>query len=107
MHGSANLRERSQRQEPRLPSIDLDAVVAAVAERVAAKVLEHLAASSAVADGPLLLTIEQAAQKLGRTAPAIEHFVRENKLPVVRIDRRVFIDHRDILSLIEQHKTNI
>ena len=53
---------------------------------------------------PLLLTREQAARKLGRTVPALEHLIHEGKLPVVRIDCRVFIDVRDILRLIDQSK---
>ena len=89
-----------------IPPIQLDALVEAIAERVALKVIERLTASSpTTADDPLLLTIEQAARKLGRTVPAAEHLIRENKFPVVRIDRRVFVDYRDILCLIEQHKT--
>ena len=79
-------------------------MVEAVAERVAEKILRRLPANSPNADDPLLLTIEQTACKLGRTVPAVEHLIRENKLPVVRIDRRVFIDYRDILSLIDRHK---
>ena len=46
MHVAANLRERSQRQEPRLPPIDLNALVEAVVDRIAAKVLERLPPSS-------------------------------------------------------------
>jgi len=84
--------------------LDLNALVEAIAERVAVKVLSQLPAKPPMVDEPLLLTIEQAARKLGRTVPAIEHLIREGKLPVVRIDRRVSIDWRDILSLVECHK---
>ena len=87
-----------------IPTLDLDAMVEAVAERVAEKILKRFPSNSASVDDPLLLTTEQTAQKLGRTVPAVEHLIRENKLPVVRIDRRVFIDYRDILSLIDRHK---
>ena len=87
-----------------IPSLDLDAMVEAVAERVAEKILKRFPSNSASVGDPLLLTTEQTAQKLGRTVPAVEHLIRENKLPVVRIDRRVFIDYRDILSLIDRHK---
>jgi hypothetical protein len=88
-----------------ITSLDLNELVEAVAERVAEKILRRIPVNSQT-DDPLLLTIEQSARKLGRTAPAVEHLVRENKIPVVRIDRRVFIDHRDILSLIERHKVH-
>jgi excisionase family DNA binding protein len=87
-----------------MPSFDLEALVEAVAERVTEKILDRFPANSIKVDDPLLLTVEQAARKLGRTVPAVEHLIREGRLPVVRFDRRVFIDTRDILSLIERHK---
>jgi hypothetical protein len=87
-----------------IPSLNLESRVVALAERVAEKILKRLPADSSNDDSPLLLTVEQGARKLGRTVPAIEHLIRENKLPVVRLDRRVFIDYRDILSLIERCK---
>jgi Helix-turn-helix domain len=79
--------------------------IESVAQRVVEKLSNRLPQQSHALDEPLLLTVEQAARKLGRTAPAVEHLIRESKLPVVRIDRRVFIDYRDILSLVAQHKT--
>lgn len=86
-----------------LPGFDLTEFVDAVAERLNAKL--HGAASMDVnRDEPLLLTIEQAAKKLGRSVTATEHLVRSGKLKSVRIDRRVQIDHRDILTLIQQSK---
>jgi excisionase family DNA binding protein len=88
------------------PLLDLDALVDDVAERVAQKLLGRMPQNSPQGDEPLLLTIEQAARKLGRTVPAVEHLIREGKISVVRIDRRVFIDFRDILSLIAQHKVS-
>lgn len=91
-------------KEPILPELDLGALVEAFAERVSQRILERLPRASDGND-PLLLTREQAARKLGRTVPAIEHLINEGKLPVVRIDRRVFIDMRDIIRLIDQHKT--
>jgi len=78
--------------------------IESVADRVVEKISNRLPQQTHALDEPLLLTIEQAARKLGRTAPAVEHLIRENKLPVVRIDRRVFIDYRDILSLVAQCK---
>ena len=87
-----------------LPPLDFDAIVESIADRVAEKILARLPQESLQADDPLLLSIEQAASKLGRTAPAIEHLIREHRLPVVRLDRRVFVDYRDILKLIDKHK---
>lgn len=86
-----------------LPGLDLSGIVNAIAERVAEK-LRGNPTTSTPADEPLLLTVEQTALKLGRTVPAVEHLIRKNKLRVVRIDRRISIDYRDILALIEQHK---
>ena len=92
-------------QQRLLPLVDLDALAEIIAERVVAKTLERSPGRPLAADDPLLLTIEGAARKLGRTTPATEHLIREKKLPVVRIDRRIYIDYRDILLLIERHKT--
>jgi hypothetical protein len=90
---------------PQVTGVDLTAFVDAVADRVANKVLAEIRLMAPAAEETLLLTVQQVARKLGRTVAAVEHLIRENKLPVVRIDRRVFVDYRDILSLIERHKT--
>jgi len=90
---------------PQVPGVDLTAFVDAVADRVATKVLAEIRLMPTAAEETLLLTVHQVVRKLGRTVAAVEHLIRENKLPVVRIDRRVFVDYRDILSLIERHKT--
>ena len=87
-----------------LPPLDLDVIVDSIADRVAEKILARLPQHSPSADDPLLLSIEQAANKLGRTVPAMEHLIRQHRLPIVRIDRRIFLDYRDILKLIDDHK---
>ena len=87
-----------------VPGIDLTTLVDAVADRVVAK-LHGAVPHQMDTNEPLLLTLEQAARKLGRTVPAVEHLIRDNKLPAVRFDRRIFIDHRDILALIERSKS--
>jgi hypothetical protein len=86
-----------------LPGIDLNAIVDAVADRVAAK-LQSVIQQTATGNEPLLLTIEQASRIIGRSVAATEHLVREGTLPVVRIDRRIYIDYRDILDLIDRSK---
>ncbi|MBM3773964.1 MAG: helix-turn-helix domain-containing protein [Acidobacteria bacterium] len=53
---------------------------------------------------PVLLTVEQAAAYLGRTKEAVQHLIAERKVPVVRADRRVFLDARDLDQWIEQNK---
>ena len=87
-----------------LPGIDLNAIVDAVADRIVVKLRGVVPPTQTNGDEPLLLTIEQAAKKLGRTVSATEHLVRAGTLKAVRIDRRVRIDYRDILALIEQGK---
>ncbi len=87
-----------------LPSVDFDALLDDIAERVATKISERRPTNVITPDDPLLLTVGQAAKKLGRTITAIEHMVRSGKLKAVRIDSRVQIDYRDILALIDQRK---
>jgi hypothetical protein len=82
---------------------DLASLLDAIADRVAIKVLERMPTPPA-SDGPLLLTVGQAAIKLGRTVPAVEHLIRERRLPVVRFDRRVMLDVRDIVALVNTSK---
>jgi excisionase family DNA binding protein len=81
---------------------DLGPLLDALADRVATKVLERLPSQNTAR--PLLLTVEQAALRLGRTVPAVQHLIRERRLPVVRFDRRVMLDERDILALIDASK---
>lgn len=89
------------RVEPML--FDLDPIIDAIADRLAIKVLERLPTAPA-GEGQLLLTVGQAAIKLGRTVPAVEHLIRERRLPVVRFDRRVMLDMRDIIALVNNSK---
>ena len=104
MKGSQRVMSAGHTETPlALPGLDLAGIVNAIVERVVEKLRGNPATSTTV-DEPLLLTVEQTAFKLGRTVPAVEHLIRKTKLRVVRIDRRISIDYRDILALIEQHK---
>jgi hypothetical protein len=85
-----------------LPVIDLTTIVHAVADHLAARL--QAAAGPTVANEPLLLTIEQASRKLGRSVPATEHLIRKGTLRTVRFDGRISVDYRDILALIERSK---
>lgn len=87
-----------------LAGIDLTAFADALAEHIVTKLGDSTMLLQFQGDEPLLLTIEQAARKLGRSVSATEHLVRAGTLKAVRIDRRVEIDYRDILTLIEQSK---
>jgi len=53
---------------------------------------------------PRLLTVEQAAVYMGRSEEAMQHMVANGKVPTVRMDRRVFVDVRDLEALIEDSK---
>ena len=54
-----------------------------------------------------LLTVEEAAAYLGRTKEAVQHLIAAAKLPVVKSDRRVFLDIRDLDIWIEQNKVQV
>jgi hypothetical protein len=85
--------------------VDLDVLIAALAKKVAAQVREELAGDAVASITPRLLTVEQAATYMGRTEEAMQHMVANGKVPTVRIDRRVFLDVRDLNGLIESYKT--
>lgn len=51
-----------------------------------------------------LLTVEQAAAYLGRSELAVRDLVKTQAFPVVRLDRRVQIDIRDLDTWITRHK---
>jgi excisionase family DNA binding protein len=83
--------------------LNLDALIDAIAERVA----ERLRAGSSSESGtvrPRLLSVAQAAQYLGRSRESVEHLIAAGKIPTVRIDRRVFLDLIDLDRLIEDSK---
>ena len=84
---------------------DIDALLADLAKRVAAELrteLDHTATTATVR--PRLLTVDQAATYLGRTKTSIQHLISERAIPVVRHDRRVFLDIRDLDDWIESAK---
>jgi excisionase family DNA binding protein len=51
-----------------------------------------------------LYTLEEAGTYLGRSKHTVKEMVREGKIPVVKYDRRVFIDLHDMDELIEATK---
>jgi excisionase family DNA binding protein len=83
---------------------DIDGLIDVFAERVAAKLRDQPADPGGGAMKPRLLTVEQAAVYLGRTKEAVEHMIAGGKLPVVRADRRVFLDVRDLDRWIDANK---
>jgi excisionase family DNA binding protein len=80
----------------------LGAALGVLAERVADLVAERLEA--APVRRQRLLTVEQAAEYLGRSRLAVEHMIASGRLPVVRADRRVFLDVKDLDRWIESNK---
>jgi excisionase family DNA binding protein len=86
-----------------IPGINLDQVLDALADRVAAR-LRDGSPSSDCAVKPRLLTVDQAAVYIGRSKEAVQHIVSSGKVPTVRSDRRVFIDVEDLNDWIREHK---
>jgi len=84
--------------------LTIDALLDALADRVAAKVRAELAqAGNGPAVRPRLLTAEQAGAYLGRSKAAVQHMVASRRLPVVRDGHRVFLDVRELDRWIEAH----
>ena len=84
---------------------NIDGFIDALAKRVASQVLAELGQDGATGVRPRLFTVEQAAAYLGRTEEAMQHMIAGGKIETVRIDRRVFVDVRDLDRLIESSKT--
>jgi hypothetical protein len=84
--------------------VDMDAMI----ERVAVKVVEQVARTlqfpSKDSISPRLLSVKQGAAYIGRTEDSVQHLIATGRLPVVRTDRRVFLDIRDLDSWIEDNK---
>jgi excisionase family DNA binding protein len=79
----------------------------ALADKIAARLMQHRLAEpdGSRSGGPQrLLTIADAARYLGRTKAGINHLIHEGTLPTVRLDRRVFLDRKDLDALIEKTK---
>jgi excisionase family DNA binding protein len=85
-----------------LPKLDLESILDALADRVAAKLGNQMLGGTIK---PRLLSVEQASVYLGRSKEAVEHMIAAGKLPVVRADRRVFLDVKDLDRFIDENKT--
>jgi excisionase family DNA binding protein len=86
-------------------SFNIDGLIEAFAKRVAAQLRAELIQPGGATVKSRLLTVEQAASYMGRSEEAMQHMIASGKIPAVRIDRRVFIDMRDLDKLIEDNKT--
>lgn len=52
-----------------------------------------------------LLSVREASTYLGRSIPALRELIWAGKLPIVRSDRRIFLDVQDLDKWIDSHKT--
>jgi excisionase family DNA binding protein len=84
--------------------VNFDSLLESMADLIADRVAKKLASSGRTPVQPRLLTVEQAATFLGRTKEAIQHMVSAGKIAIVKSDRRVFLDVRDIDAWIEANK---
>lgn len=84
--------------------VNFDGLLESMADLIADKVAKKLADSGSTPVQPRLLTVDQAATFLGRTKDAIQHMVSAGKIAIVKSDRRVFLDVRDLERWIEVNK---
>ena len=89
-----------------MPTFTLDALIDLVAERLAAKLRKGIGPSrpGGVIE-PRLLTVKQAAVRLGRSREAVQHMVASRKLPTIRDGRRVFLDVKDLDDWIAANRS--
>ena len=84
---------------------NIELLLDSLADRVAARLGNRLAESNGTAIRPRLLTVDQAAMYLGRTKTSVQHLISDGAIPVVRHDRRVFLDVRDLDCWIDAAKS--
>ena len=84
----------------------LNTFINAFTDLIAAKVSERLTATDH--ESPKikkrLFTVEEAAVYLGRTKEGVQHMIAAAKLTTVKLDRRVFLDRKDLDAMIERSK---
>ena len=84
---------------------NLDALIDKMAERVVARLKGQInQAPNVHVVRPRLLTVEQAGQYLSRSSASVRHLINAGKLPVARLDGRVFLDVVDLDRIIEESK---
>lgn len=88
--------------EPRDLEPAFQEFIGALAARIATDVCARLTAAQSTR--PRLLTVEQAATYLGRTAKGVYVLKAHGMLPYVQIDGRVMFDIQDLDRVIEQNK---
>jgi len=84
----------------------IDGFIRALVKETVSETVAALARESAAASVKRrLFTVEEAAAYMGRSEEAMQHMIAGGKIPTVRVDRRVFVDVRDLDKLIDNHKT--
>ncbi len=84
---------------------DIDGLLEALAEKVAARLRAGMERNGSGTEiRPRLLTVDQAATYLGRSKASVQHLISDQAIPVVRHDRRVFLDVRDLDGWIDAAK---
>ena len=84
------------------PRLDLDWLLDALAERVVTKLTSQALPEPKLK--PRLLTVKAAAEYLSRSSHSVRHLIAAGKLPVVKLDQRIFLDVKDLDLVIEDCK---
>ena len=88
-----------------IAGLNLDALLDDLSDRIVQKLRANLPSTNGSGTvAPRLLTVDQAAEYLGRTKTAVQHMISQRKIPVVKSDRRCFVDVRDLDRWIEDNK---
>lgn len=85
-------------------------VVNALADAVAAKVIDQLgkqSPSSTSAVQQRLYSVADTARYLGRTAASVQHLIKADAFPVVKHDKRTFVDVEDLKTFVVNHKSGV
>ena len=84
---------------------NIDGLLDALADRVVGRLRAEMEQNGSGASiRPRLLTVDQAATYLGRSKASVQHLISDQAIPVVRNDRRVFLDIRDLDNWIDAAK---
>jgi len=79
-------------------NLGLDALADAIAARVATQLSKS--------EEPRLMTVDRAAEYIGRSPKALRHLIANGALPAVREGTRVHLDRADLDRWIELRKAN-
>ena len=89
-----------------LDGLNLEPLIDAIAERVAAKVGVRLSESNGDIK-PRLLSVAEAGRYLGRTPYSVQHLIQKGTLKPVKLDHRTFLDIQDLDRLIDDAKRSV